>query len=73
MAVTEHSARSAARAALADWRRHAGAIAVIAAAFGVAALIADPVAQYAAYLVTFAVWMVWFVLTTIEWIRRAEF
>lgn len=71
--MPETTARTALRAALADWRRHAGALAVVAAAFVVAALVSDPMAQYAAYLVTFAVWMVWFVLTTIEWIRRAEF
>ncbi|MFB6301260.1 MAG: hypothetical protein ABEH78_00120 [Haloferacaceae archaeon] len=71
--MPETTARSALREALADWRRHAGALAVVAAAFGVAAVVARPEAQYAAYLVTFVVWMVWFVLTTIEWIRRAEF
>jgi hypothetical protein len=71
--VSETSARAALRAALADWRRHVGALAVVAAAFGVAAVVSRPEAQYAAWLITFSVWMAWFVLTTIEWIRHAEF
>ncbi|MFB6281934.1 MAG: hypothetical protein ABEH40_07945 [Haloferacaceae archaeon] len=71
--MSETTASAALRAALADWRRHAGALAVVAVAFAVAAAISRPEAQYAAWLVTFCVWMTWFILTTIEWVRRAEF
>lgn len=59
--------------ALGDWRRHAVAVAVAAAALGVASLLGSRVAFYGAALVVFTVWMVWFVLTAIEWVRRADF
>lgn len=71
--MSERTARGALREALADWRRHAGALAIVVAAFAAAAVISRPEAQYAAYLLTFCVWMMWFILTTIEWVRRAEF
>jgi hypothetical protein len=71
--VTEQPARAALRAALADWRRHVAAAALVVAAFAVAGLFAAPTARYGAYLVAFAVWMAWFVLTAVEWLRRADF
>jgi hypothetical protein len=71
--VTGQPARAALRAALSDWRRHAVAVALAAGAFAVAELIAAPTARYGAYLVAFAVWMAWFVLTAVEWLRRADF
>ena len=71
--MTERPAWSALRAALADWRRHAVAAALVVAAFAVAELLAAPTARYGAYLIAFAVWMAWFVLTTVEWLRRADF
>lgn len=71
--MTGQPARAALRAALADWRRHAVAVAVVLGAFLVAELLADPTARYGAYLVAFSVWMGWFVLTAVEWLRRADF
>lgn len=65
--------RTALVEALGDWRRHAAAVAVAAAALGAAALVGSRVAFYGAALVVFTVWMVWFVLTAIEWVRRADF
>lgn len=60
-------------AALRDRRRNATALAVALTAIGVAGVAANDLAYYAAGLVVFAVWMVWFVMTAIEWVRRAEF
>lgn len=66
-------ARTAAVAALSDWRRHALALVVVAAGFGAAAASGTAGAYYGAALVAFTVWMAWFVLTTIELLRRADF
>lgn len=33
----------------------------------------DPIAQYAAWLVVFSIWMVWFVDTVVIWLRHADF
>jgi hypothetical protein len=71
--VTGGSAWTALRGALADWRRHAAAVALVVAAFAAAELLAAPTARYGAYLIAFAVWMAWFVLTAVEWLRRADF
>lgn len=73
MSVTERPAGAALRAALADWRRHAVALALVVGAFATAELLGGPSARYGAYLIAFAVWMAWFVLTAIEWLRRADF
>ena len=67
------SARAALRAALADRRRHGAALALVALAAAGALLVDTPTARYGAVLFAFAVWMGWFVLTAVEWIRRAEF
>jgi hypothetical protein len=71
--VTEQPAWTALRAALADWRRHAVALSLVAVAFVAAEILAAPTARYGAYLIAFAVWMAWFVLTVVEWLRRADF
>ncbi len=60
-------------AALKDWRRHAMALVVIGIAGGIALLIGSREAFYGAALIAFSVWMVWFVLTAIEWVKRANF
>lgn len=60
-------------AALKDWRRHALALAVIGVAGVAAVLIGSREAVYAAGLIAFSVWMVWFVMTAIEWVKRADF
>lgn len=71
--VANRPAESALAEALRDWRRHAAALAVVALAFGLAAVLGSTEAYYGAALVAFSVWMVWFVLTGIEWVRRADF
>ena len=71
--VTDRPARTAIASALGHWRRHAVAATLVVAAFGCAALLASPTATYGAFLVGFAVWMGWFVLTAVDVIREAEF
>jgi hypothetical protein len=71
--MSETSARDALVAALGDWRRHTAALALAALAVVGALVVGTPTARYGAGLFVFAVWMVWFVLTCVEWIRRAEF
>jgi hypothetical protein len=66
-------ARAALKEALSDWRRHTLALAGVASVFGIASLLDSNGAYYGAALVTFTIWMVWFVLTAVEWIRLAEF
>jgi hypothetical protein len=67
------SAWGALALALADWRRHAVALALVAVAAALALGVGTPTARYAAALFAFTVWMAWFVLTAIEWIRHAGF
>jgi hypothetical protein len=71
--MATHPARAALREALDDWRRHALALTGVVLAFGIAALFDSDGAYYGAALVTFTIWMVWFVLTAVEWIRLADF
>jgi hypothetical protein len=71
--VSERPARTALAASLRSWRRHLLAALVVAVAVAVAVAVGSRVALYAAVLVAFAVWMLWFVLTAVEWIRRADF
>lgn len=71
--MTEQPARAAVVAALSDRRRHAAAVAAVVVAFAVAAATGVPGAYYGAALVAFTVWMAWFVLTTIDFLRRANF
>jgi hypothetical protein len=71
--MSNRPARTAAVAALSDWRRHAAATAAVVAAFAVAAAVGGPGAYFGAALVAFTVWMAWFVLTTIAFRRRADF
>lgn len=59
--------------ALRDWRRHAVALALFALVLAVAAFFGSREAYYGAALVGFSIWMAWFVLTAIEWIRLADF
>ncbi|WP_254544295.1 hypothetical protein [Halomarina pelagica] len=71
--MSNRPARTALVTALGDRRRHLVALALVAAAFGVAAVLASSVAYYAAALIAFAVWMGWFVLTAVDWLDRADF
>lgn len=71
--MTEQPARAAVVAALSDWRRHAAAVAIAAAGFLAADAWGVPGAYFGAALLAFTVWMAWFVLTTIDFLRRADF
>ena len=71
--MSNRRAESALVEALRDWRRHAAALAIVAAVFGGAFVLGSREAYYGAALVAFSVWMGWFVLTAIEWIRLADF
>jgi hypothetical protein len=71
--MSNQPARAAVVAALSDWRRHAVALAAVAVTFAVAAVSGVTGAYYGAALVAFTVWMAWFVLTTIDFLRRADF
>ena len=65
----ERTVRGAFVGALGDWRRHAAALLLVAAAYAAAAAVATDVAYYAAGLVAFSVWMGWFVLTGVRFLR----
>lgn len=70
--MPNYPARAALMEALRDWRRHAAALAGVALAFGVASSLGSNVAYYTAALITFTIWMAWFVLTAVEVIRLAD-
>jgi hypothetical protein len=59
--------------ALRDWRRNVGALLSVVAVLAAAALVGTKLAFYTASLIIFTVWMVWFVLTGIDWVKLAEF
>jgi hypothetical protein len=59
--------------ALTDRRRNLAALALVAVAVGLATLVGSGGAYYAAALTAFTVWMAWFVLMAIDWIRLADF
>jgi hypothetical protein len=55
-------------------RRNVTALVVATSVLGVAYTLAkDPVVQYGAWLIVFAIWMSWFVFAGIEWLRNANF
>lgn len=65
--------RAALVEALSDWRRNVSALLFVVVVLIVAAAIGSSIAYYTAALVVFSTWMVWFVLTGIEWVKRADF
>lgn len=71
--MAKHLGEAAVVAALKDWRRHVMALGVIGVAGVAAMLIGSREAYYGAALIAFGVWMVWFVITAIEWVKRADF
>jgi hypothetical protein len=74
LCVTDRPARSALTGALSYWQRHVAALLVAGAAVWVThTATSSPGLRYGSYLVVFTIWMLWFVLTTVEWIRRADF
>jgi ABC-type siderophore export system fused ATPase/permease subunit len=60
-------------AALRDRRRNVSAFLFAVGVLAAATLVGSTAAYFAASLIVFTVWMVWFVLTCIEWVTRAEF
>lgn len=71
--MTDERARAAFVHALTDWRRNLVAVAIAALGFVVAWAIDTPSAYYGAWLVAFSVYMAWFVLAAVEWVRQADF
>lgn len=71
--MSNRPAEAALLEALRDRRRNGGAIGFVVLAVGVAAMIGSSGAYYAAGLIAFTIWMAWFVLMTIDWIRVADF
>lgn len=71
--MSNHTGWSALVAALRDWRRNVASLLSVVAVLVVAALVGTKMAYYTASLIVFTVWMVWFVLTGIEWVKLAEF
>jgi len=55
-------------------RRNVGALVAVTLALAAGYLVLPgEVSAYGAWLVVFAVWMVWFVLAGIEWLHNADF
>jgi hypothetical protein len=71
--VSDRPATDALSFALADRWRNLAALVLVLAAFGVATVLDTSVAYYGAGLTVFAVWMAWFVLVAIDWLRVADF
>jgi hypothetical protein len=71
--MAEYTGKTALVEALRDWRRNVGALVVVVAVLAGAAFVGSKEAYYTAALVVFTIWMVWFVLTGIEWVKRADF
>lgn len=69
--MAEESVMEGIKVALSDWRRNGAALAAVVLSFGVASLVGSPIAYYAAALVAFCIWMAWFVVTGVEFIRIA--
>ena len=71
--VSEQPGREALWAALGDRQRNLFTLVAVVAVVGVAASLDSAVAYYGAGLTVFSIWMGWFVLTAIDWLRRADF
>jgi len=71
--MAERTGAAALKEALSDWRRNAVALLAAVLVLGAAAVAGSREAFYLAALVLFTIWMVWFVLTGIDWVRLAEF
>ncbi|WP_336023912.1 hypothetical protein [Halobellus salinisoli] len=71
--MTEHTGTTALVEALRDRRRNGAALLVVVGVLVGAALVGSREAYFTAALVIFSVWMAWFVLACIEWIKRADF
>ena len=54
---------------LTDWRRHAGVLLFVLAVVGAAAFVGTTAAYFAAGLIVFSTWMIWFVVTGVRFLR----
>ena len=73
MSESEYTGTTALIEALSDWRRNVSALGFVAAVLAGAAYVGSREAYYTASMVIFTIWMGWFVLTGIEWVKRADF
>ncbi len=71
--MSSHTGTTALIDAVSAWRRNVGALLAVVAVLAAATVVGSKEAYYLASLSVFTIWMVWFVLTGIEWIKRAEF
>lgn len=71
--MPEHTGETALVEALRDRRRNTAALLGIAVTLAIATVIGTNVAYYTAVLIVFSIWMIWFVLACIEWVKRADF
>jgi hypothetical protein len=71
--VSDRPATDALSFALADRWRNLSAVVLVVAAIGFAVSFDSRVAYYGAGLTVFTVWMAWFVLVAIDWLRAADF
>lgn len=71
--VSDRPATDALSFALADRLRNLLALVLVVVAIGFAVSIDTRIAYYGAGLTVFAVWMGWFVLVAIDWLRVADF
>jgi len=52
-----------------DWPRHAGTLAFVLATVAAAAYLGTTTAYFAAGLIVFSTWMIWFVATGVSFLR----
>lgn len=71
--MSGYTGTSALIEALRDWRRNTSTLAFVVIVIAGATFIGSKEAYYAASLIIFTTWMFWFILTGIEWIKRADF
>lgn len=71
--MAEPTGADALKVALSDWRRNAAALLSAAVVVAAAVAVGTNEAYYLAALILFTIWMVWFTLAGIDWVRVAEF
>ncbi|MFC6964052.1 hypothetical protein [Halocatena marina] len=71
--MSRYTGTSALIEALRDWRRNVSTLVFVVVVLAGATFIGSREAYYAASLIIFATWMIWFIVTGIEWIKRADF
>lgn len=71
--MTAPTGAEALKIALSDWQRNGAALLAAAVTTAAALYVGTREAYYLAVLILFTIWMVWFVLAGIDWVRVAEF